>query len=176
MLSEGRYVARGVEAGLGMTSTGKEQVAVRLEVQLPDGSGVDRITWYGYFTEKTAERTLESLYALGWEGPDLSDLTGIDRCEVEVVIEHEADLQGVLQARVKWINAGGGLAMKEALAPDAARALAARMKGAAIAAKAKRGPVQPSAPRAQTPRAPQQQRSARTPEPPESFGDEEIPF
>lgn len=138
MLAEGRYKARGVEGALGMTGTGREQVAVLVEVTQGEHAG-EQLTWYGYFTEKTVDRTFESLRLLGWEGDDLTDLRGINANEVSIEVEHEEDSEGRKRARVKWINGGGGLVMKERLAEGAARAFAARMKGAAIASRQKSG-------------------------------------
>jgi hypothetical protein len=90
MLSPGYYRARAVEYALGKTQNGTRQVAVRFEVLDEQGApGGERVTWYGYFTEKTAERTLESLQYCGWEGDDVTDLTGIERNEVQIVVEHE---------------------------------------------------------------------------------------
>lgn len=167
MLEAGRYKARGVEAMLGYTSTGKEQIGVLLETA--EGN---RITWYGYFTDQTTERTFESLRALGWEGDDLSDLRGIDRNEVEIVVEHEPDNHGEIRARVRWINRSGGLAMKESMPQDAARAFAARMKGAAIASRQRSSASAPTAPRNGRSAPPQR----RAPAPAGEFGDDDIPF
>src|SRR5688500_1276083 len=138
MIKEGTYTAKGVEAKLGFTAAGKEQVAVRL--RLSSGEG---ITYFGYFTEKTTERTLESLRHLGWAGEDLFDLSGIDQNEVEIVVEHEEyeTDSGELKtsAKVRWINAigGGGIAMKSTMDVAQAKAFAQRMKATAIAAKRK---------------------------------------
>lgn len=134
MISKGTHKARGVEGALGMTGTGKEQVAVLLEILEGEHMG-EQITWYGYFTEKTVDRTMQSLRYLGWETDDLSDLAGIGSNEVRVVIEHEEDQQGEMRARVKWINGGGGIGLKDKMDDNAARAFAARMKGAAIASR-----------------------------------------
>ena len=180
MLEAGRYRARGVEAGLGYTNGGSEQIAVLLEVQVPEGAP-ERITWYGYFTEKTTERTLESLRHLGWSTDDLSDLTGIDANEVEVIVEHEDDLDGNPRARVKWINSGhsGGLALKSAMPQNAAKALAAKLRGAAVASRQRASGAMPAAPAARP--AQSQARSSsgasHVPEPPPGrFDDEEMPF
>lgn len=136
MISEGRHKARGIEAALGLTSKGSEQVAVLLEVTAGEHAG-ETITWYGYFTDKTYERTLESLRYLGWSTDDLADLAGIDQNEVSIQVEHEEDESGKLHARVRWVNRAGGLAMKETMDDAAARAFAARMRGAAVASRQK---------------------------------------
>lgn len=132
IIEAGTYRARAVEGALGETSTGKEQVAVvfeLLDVQ-------QRITWYGYFSDKTLESTFKALRTAGWRGQDLSDLSDLSRedaPEVNLVVEHEADQKGTVRARVRWVNSTGGVGLKAALAPDKAKAFAARMKGALAA-------------------------------------------
>src|SRR3954466_6748613 len=112
MIPAGTYRARAVEGALGFTSKGTEQIAVQFTVVEGEQKG-HYITWYGYFSEKTLERTLESLEYCGWEGDDVSDLIGLDKNEVTIVVEHEQDEEGQVRARVRWINSGGGIAMKE---------------------------------------------------------------
>ncbi len=129
MIEAGTYRARGLTAALGETKNGNEQVGVQLELLDHEGQS---ITWYGYFTEKTTDSTLKALRTLGWQGSDLSDLTGVDANEVQIVIERET-YEGKERARVRWINSTGGLAMQSQLAPDKAKAFAARMKGAVVA-------------------------------------------
>lgn len=132
LIEAGVYTARAVEGALGETSTGKEQVAVVFEL-----SGLQqRITWYGYFTDKTLESTFKALRTAGWRGQDLSDLSDLSRQdtpEVNLVVEHEDDKEGQPRARVRWVNSTNGVGLKAALAPDKAKAFAARMKGAVVA-------------------------------------------
>lgn len=129
MIAPGTYRAHAVDCALGLTGTGKEQVAVMFEIHDEGGS---RLTWYGYFTDNTFDRTVQSLRHLGWKGNDLSVFgKGIpEDChnEVEVVIEHEADQEDRLRAKIRWVNSGNGLAVKERMDENAARQFAARMK------------------------------------------------
>jgi len=141
---KGRYKACGVAGGLGEASNGREQVAVEFEVLEGDFAG-ERITWYGYFGDdpgkgkKTpTEITVEALRNCGWQGDDLSDLRGIDANEVSLVIDHE-EYQGSTQAKVKFVNRLGGLALKAPMSPDKAKAFAARMKGKIVAASKSAG-------------------------------------
>lgn len=138
MIPEGTFKARATEGALGWTSKGKEQIAVSFVLLEGDAEG-SQITWYGYFSDKTQDRTIESLRVCGWQGDDLSDLTGIDANEVWLVIEHEENDQGEVRARVRWVNGGGGVQMKEPMAADQAKAFAARMKGAVMAQRSKSG-------------------------------------
>jgi hypothetical protein len=157
MLENGRYRARGVEGALGVAKTGTEQVAVLLEVVEGDDMGA-RITWFGHFTEKATERTLESLRHLGWQGDDITDLSGIERNVVEIVVEHEVGNDGVPRARVRWINrgGGGGIAMKERMDQGAAAALAKRIKGKAVASRVHALPEAPTSQHRTTKAAPKQ--------------------
>jgi hypothetical protein len=148
MIPKGTYRARATDCALGMTASGKEQVGAALEILEGEHAG-ESLTWYGYFTEKTLERTLESLRHLGWKTDDLSDLAGVGDAEVAIVVDHEEDQNGTLRARVRWVNApgSGGIAMKDRLDGGAAKAFALRMKGAAVASRSKVAPRNASAPR-----------------------------
>jgi hypothetical protein len=139
MIKPGTYRAKATEGALGLTKGGKEQAAIAFAIIDGEHAG-ESVTWFGYFTDATAERTIESLRTCGWIGDDLSDLTGILDNEVQIVIEHE-DYEGKTQVRVKWVNrsGSGGLALKERLEGGAAKAFAQRMKGIVLAQKAKGG-------------------------------------
>jgi len=138
MLPAGEYKAVAVDGVLGETSTGKEQIVVTFEVTQPEAFVGRRINWYGYFTEKTADRTLESLRYCGWTGNDLSVFEfssqvnpasqGFGSQEVVIVVEHEPDQNGTPRARVRWVNQAGGGGVKQKLDTGKAKALAARMK------------------------------------------------
>src|SRR6185436_7953269 len=136
VIEAGKYRARATDAKLGVAQTGSDTVAVAFE--LLDHPG-NHITWYGYFTEKTVERTMEALRYCGWTGDDVSDLAGIDANEVELVIEHEEDQKGTMRARVKWVNRPGSskAQLKTEMNDSQKRSFAAKMKGYALASKAK---------------------------------------
>src|SRR4051794_18119735 len=103
MLKAGTYRARGVESDLGIAQTGKEQVFVKFAITSGPEEG-QHVTWFGYFnTPENAKRTIESLRTCGWTGTDITELTGIDANEVELVVEHE-EYNGKTRAKVRWIN------------------------------------------------------------------------
>ena len=170
MIAKGTYRAIPVDACLGKTGTGKEPIAIMFE--LADESR-ERIPWYGYFTDATFDRTIESLRHLGWHGADLSDFAlglpeGVDT-EVEIVIDHEADQEGVDRARVRWINSGRGIAVKERLDEQQARSFSARMRSRVAALQASKGQNGGSAGAART-AAPKPAPAAELP------GDQDVPF
>lgn len=138
MIEPGAWKARAGEAALGYTSKGNDQLAVDMVITEGPSAG-SHITWYGYFTDETFDRTVESLRHMGWTGSDLSDLRGLDTNEVRVVIEHEPDLQGEIRARVKWVNSLGGVALKERMDVGAAKAFAQKFKGKVLALQAAGG-------------------------------------
>lgn len=124
MISPGTYKARGMDAALSTTKSGREQVGVRFE--LVDHPG-ETIIWYGYFTDGTFERTIKSLRACGWRGDDLSDLSGIGAMEVQIVVEHE-EYNGKTRAKVRWVNGAGSGGIPNQLAADKAKSFAERMR------------------------------------------------
>lgn len=125
----GTHAARAIAAKLGETSKGDTQVAVEFEItDLPDGPR--RITWYGFFTEKTEDRTIEALRICGWTGTDFTDMqVGAD---VSLVIEDDT-WEGKTRAKVKWVNRPGGIAMAKPMDAAKAAAFSARMKGKLLA-------------------------------------------
>ena len=123
MLDVGRHLVRAMRAELGYTNSGNEMVAVYL--QNDEGNG---ITWYGYFTDATWKRTLEALRLCGWQGDDVSDLSGIDGSrEVEVVVEQE-EWQGETRVRARWINAPGGAGIRNVMPEADRKSFAARIR------------------------------------------------
>jgi hypothetical protein len=160
MLAPGKYRGRPVTAALGLTSKNTEQIAVTFELVDPPG---ERITWYGFFTENTTDRTLQSLRSCGWQGNDLSVFVGGEPLpagfdqEVELEVE-QSEYQGKTTAKVAWVNSGGGLGLKNALTKDQAKVFAAKMqrtidaldkaagRAAAAAPKTNGKPAQPEPP------------------------------
>lgn len=151
LIPEGTWRGRGVTYKLGYTNQGGEQVGVEFQFSPDQHEEVDgyHLTWYGGFSEKAEPFTLKTLRTLGWTGDDLSDLTGIDQNECEAVVVHEEDLQGELRARIRFINplGAGGVAMKNAMTEDQARAFAERMRGRVLAMN-KAAPPPSAAPKA----------------------------
>lgn len=140
-LDAGKYRAFPVEATLGMTGTGKEQIAVQFQIVGHE----NKVTWYGYFTDKTFERTIESLRYCGWEGSELTDF-GYDKPlpegfnkEVELVLDYEDDLEGNPRLKVRWVNGGGGIAVSDPLNAQGAQAFANTMKAKILALDKRKG-------------------------------------
>lgn len=154
MIEQGKYRGRAREWALGVAGTGTKQIGVVFD--LIDKPG-EAITWYGYFTDKAFDRTIESMRHCGWEGVDLSDLAGMDRNEVILVVEHEpeTDESGTplndengnprMRARVRWVNSQGGLAMANALEGNDLAAFAAQMRGRIAALDPRQARAKPAA-------------------------------
>lgn len=143
ILDAGTYRAKAVGAALCFTKAGAEQVAI--EFELLDCEGY-RMTYFGTFGEKALEHTIKALRTCGWQGDDLSSYEGVDANEVSLVIEHE-EWEGKVSAKIRWINpvGPGGAALKAPMAPDQAKAFAAKMRGAIIGLAGPRPAVKPAA-------------------------------
>lgn len=129
----------------GFASTGTEQVGMRVEILDGELAG-NHVTWYGYFTDATEERTLDALKVAGWDGSDIINLPGLGSTEFELVLEEEIDDRGNTYLRPTFINRIG-VAMKSKMDAQQKAAFAARMRARV---------QQPAAPR-QAQRAPQKQ-------------------
>lgn len=131
----GKHPAKAKSALLGKAKTGTHQVGV--EFVFTDGPNAGKhITWYGFFTDGTRDRTFESLRYAGWKGDDLTDLSSLsaeDVPTVQLVLEQE-DHNGQTQVKVRWVNRLGGPAVGEVLGADDAKAFAESMRAHIIAA------------------------------------------
>lgn len=133
--------ARPGEFEFGHAGTGIPQVGVRID--LLDGELQGQIvTWYGYFTEKSQDRTLDQLEIAGWNGADGNDfvnLTGLGSTEFELQLEEEDDKdeQGN-PAGTYWKPAfinRMGVAMRDKMDANAKLAFAAELRGAILSRK-----------------------------------------
>lgn len=136
MIQKGKYVARGTgRFELCTSKKGTQTVAV--EVEIVEGENTGRVmVWWGYFTDATEERTIESLRYLGWQGDDVTTLEGLGSRRVEIVVDHEPDLQGKVWPKIQWVNrlGGGGLVkVNNPMSAEAKRIFAAHVKGLARA-------------------------------------------
>lgn len=120
------YRAKAKSWGLGETKSGAEQVAVEFSI-LTEGAAETSLTWHGYFSEKTFDRTIQSLRYCGWSGDDMTNLEGLDANEVDIVVEDE-EYEGKTFAKVQWVNKPGGLQLKAPMAEEKAKAFAASMR------------------------------------------------
>jgi hypothetical protein len=88
-----------------------------------------RISWFGYFTDATIDRTIESLRACGFTGDDLAAM-GAQRpdIEVQIVVEHE-EYEGKKRAKVQWVNAASrGINIEKPMDAKALGLFSARFK------------------------------------------------
>lgn len=134
MLPEGTFHAVARSAVLSESSKNKTpQVVVTFEITTAEHAGT-KIDWFGFLTDKTTERTIESLRYAGWKGADLSDLSDLERDDtpvVALVVEHE-EYEGKTRAKVQWVNREGGRGAA-ALPAAQAKAIAEKMRGAIAA-------------------------------------------
>jgi len=179
MIEKGTWKARCCEAVLGFTSKGNDQIGLDF-VLLEGPNQGSHITWYGYFTEDSFERTIESLRLCGWEGNDLSVFSdtqrgkgsGIDRSEIALVVDHEPDQHGEIRSRANWVNPLGGVAMKERMDDGASKSFAARMKGKITALQQGGGGARQSMSQRMTPAQERQQQGQASGQNPS----DDIPF
>lgn len=151
-MQKATYRARAIGAGFGTSSKGNTQIAIQCEVVEHDLAG-ETIAWLGHFTEKTADRTIESLQHFGWKGDDLSELEDLDADRaatllpeiVEIVVDPE-QYEGEWQLKVKWVNrpGAGRFSFKEPLTGAGLKAFAAQMKGAIRGARGAQAAQRPN--------------------------------
>ena len=154
-LREGQWTANAtvVDAVMGFTGTGKEQLAVTFELDPTEQEtgaggprGRTRLTKYLFFTEKALPMALNALEALGWR-PEEHDWDLYGLVEQKLLIGREARL--VLEVRtddygtrteIVFVNSMGG-AVKERMAPEAAQAFSHSLRERLMAARAAQDPA-----------------------------------
>lgn len=151
MLTAGTYKARATSALLaqvGAKKTPAMQVVFQIETEGPHHG--ETIRWDGWLTtDKSQERTIESLQHCGWTGDDLSTfakegapLQGLDLNDVEIVVIMEPSQDDPTKSypRVNWVNkpgGGRGLNVENAMPAAEALAFAEKMKGLVLKTRAK---------------------------------------
>jgi len=124
-MTPGKYKAQCNAYEYAESKTGKTHIACRFEISADDGKKY--INWMGFFTEKTRERTFESLRYMGWNGKSLSEL-GPMNLHVELDVVNE-EWEGREHSKVAWVNsAKGGLKSAKKLSEDEVRQFAASMQ------------------------------------------------
>lgn len=136
IIPPGDYYARPKAWQLSETKQGKPQVEVIFEITQACAHTGSKITWFGFFTDKTTKSTIKALDLMGFEGDEIEDLANQQPGDVDVIlkIEHEEDDKGVMRAKVRWVNDPnyGGLVSKpmDAVAAKVfSRDLRAQLKG-----------------------------------------------
>jgi hypothetical protein len=133
LLPEGTYPAVATEHQWGTSKNGHEQVAICFQIVDGPQSG-QFATWNGYFSGKAEKITMKALRACGWKGDDLMNLGELNQ-RVSIAIEHETSDEGKTYHKVQWVNAPGGLALKDPMSSDKLRMFAAKMKAKAAQVK-----------------------------------------
>lgn len=97
----------------------------------------ETISWIGFFTDKTAARSIESLCHCGWKGEDLSEFDGMDESAVRAALPDVVSLacepeeyKQEWRLRVQWVNrhGGGRMAFKKPIAGNDLKSFAAQMR------------------------------------------------
>lgn len=166
------YRGRGKEWTLSESQQGHPMAVVLFDI-LTEGAAESSLTWRGSFSEAAADRTIEALRHCGFEGDDLTQLTGLDKNEVELVVEDE-EYEGKTYAKVQWVNKPRSLSVKNVLEGDKLKTFAAEMKARIRALDASNG-KRTSAPKPAATPSTGQSGGLRRPEPP-PLTDSDIPF
>lgn len=140
--------AYAITTEFGFAKNGTEQIAVTFQIVDEDADGKrgalhgSRRVWYGFFTDNTTDRTLESLRHCGWSSDEISDIANLDEdaCRrllpkvVQLVLENE-NYNGRTVEKVRWINSleETRSAIKNKADENAVKSLSARLRGRAAA-------------------------------------------
>jgi hypothetical protein len=131
MIIPGTYVANLISHGISETKKGDPQVVVTFS--WADANGPQKAVYYGSFSEKARQYTIENLIKCGLQGNNPAGDLEIGK-KVELVITHETDLEGKLRVRVRYINPVGG-SVKKTMPQDLAKSKLATLEGAVLLAR-----------------------------------------
>jgi hypothetical protein len=133
-IEDGTYTAVARQWEFGLTKGGADQVAVQFEIVEGPYKGYT-LTWYGYFTDKTTKRTMESLRYCGWRSDDISTLEGMGSLLVQIVVAQEEQTEGKnagkTYPKVRWVNqlgGGGPIKLEKPMDAGQKKMFAARMR------------------------------------------------
>jgi len=135
MIPEGKYNAHAIQWDFGFAGEkNTRQVCVQFEILEGEFAG-HCINWYGYFTDKSKDRTMQSLRYCGWSNDDIMSMEGMGRYIVQLDIGHEEKTEGKNQGKifpkVKFVNrlgGGGPIKLEKPMDMAQKRMFAAEMK------------------------------------------------
>lgn len=135
------YMAKAVACVFDVSKNkGTEYTRVRFECIEEGPLRGEQSEWDGYYSEKTAQRTLDALMTMGWAGEDPSSIDTADIGNpVRIVVEDETytDDHGKTyppRARVQWVNDPGRTAVR-AVDPAVKAGFKEKMKGLVAATR-----------------------------------------
>ena len=130
MIEAGTYTATVSSHAITLTKSGDPQVVVHFDIK-----GHGNISYYGYFTDKAREYTINNLIKLGLQGDNPAGALQIGK-EVELVLVNES-YKGKDSVKVRFINLPGERKEVEAVPIDMAKAKLAALEGAVVLARSK---------------------------------------
>lgn len=131
MIRPGNYSATVASHAISETKSGAPQAVVTFNVKTD--SGLQKLSWYGSFSEKAIAITAKALLACGLKGNNPAGDLEIGK-EVSLVIENEINQEGKEITKVKWVNKPG--AIKNVISPEIARMKLSSLEGAIMQARA----------------------------------------
>lgn len=124
MINEGVYTGKAVNSDIRISGKGTEWIEVDFEVTDEDGKD-HTVAWRGFLTDKTIDRTIESMRLCGWHGDDIADAMkdGLGIRSVDLVIQHE-EYKGKITPRIAFVNSAGSTQLTD----EKRRSIAERVK------------------------------------------------
>lgn len=131
MVKPGIYRATILNHAISETRGGNPQAAVTFSFEA-DGKS-HNMTWFGSFKEgKAQEITIKALLACGLKGNNPAGELDIGK-EVSITVEHETGDDGKTRAKIRWVNALGGV--KNVMPQDLAKSKLDALQGAVLKAR-----------------------------------------
>lgn len=103
-IAPGKYLAKAVRARFDQSS---QKGTVFIEVEFVLNESGDNLRWRGFLTEKTIERTMETMALLDWNNDENFGPGSVNvNKDVQLVVELEPDQADPTKEypRVRWVN------------------------------------------------------------------------
>jgi hypothetical protein len=179
-LEKASYRVRAVAADIGMSDNGNRQVSITGRVVDHEHYTDEEITAILHFTEKTQDRSIESLLNFGFPIDDITQLAEADEQKCAELLPEIAEFacapeeyNGSVRLRVQWVNkpGRGKFTFKNKLEGGDLKAFGAEMKSAFKNARGGAAPRRPAPQNGQRALS-----AAQHPNAPGSRMDDDIPF
>lgn len=120
-----------VKVQFGEAETGTKQCAVNFEIIGDSPHAGQTIVWFGYLTQDTVKRTLESLRYIGFKGDDISKINDQPLDQLVSLDIGESEYKGKVSLKVNWVNrhsGGKGFELKKPIAKNDMAKFAATLR------------------------------------------------
>ena len=111
----------------GKRASGEEQIGLLFEITEGEHKGTRLSLYAGLESDEAIQFVRRVLVACGWDSRSWSELRGLDRNGVMLVVEEERDARGIPRLKLRYVNPMTAVNMRAELAPEEVQSLVSRL-------------------------------------------------